>query len=386
MKVILPKRIRLVMLIDSLGLGGAERLLATYLEHFDATHFDLRVCALNERDGNPIADVLRRLGIPVDLVPIPNLRTLTGLPRLVRYLREQKADILHTQLQFSDALGSIAARILNIPTVSTLHIVDGAPRSQRSSLRRELTWWSLRHFSSHIIAVSEEARQQYLRKKRVPPAKITTLYNGIDLSNFVPLSEDERLQERVALGLPPDAKVITTVAVLRPAKGIQYQIEALPRILKAVPNAYYLVVGDGQHRGALESAARQHRVADRVIFTGARKDIPNLLALSDVFVLPTLDEALPTVVAEAMAAGKPIVASRVGGVPEMVEDGRNGFLVPSAKPDKLADACLRLIQQPNQARSMGQAGREIVKKKFNAAKQVQKLSNLYLSLLDNRII
>lgn len=375
------KRIRLVMLIDSLGLGGAERLLATYLEHFDVTRFDLRACVFNVRDGNPIADDVRQLGIPVDLVPIPKLRSLTGLPRLVRYLREQKADILHTQLQFANALGSIAGRVLDIPTVSTLHIVDEVPRSQRASLRGKFAWWSLRRFCNRIIAVSDAARQHYLASGNVSAAKITTMYNGIDLTHFTGSSDAERREKRAALGVPPDAEVITTVAVLRRAKGIQYQIEALPKILKLVPNAYYLVVGDGQYRHALELAARQHRVADKVIFTGARKDIPELLAMSDVFVLPTLDEALPTVLAEAMAAGKPIVACRVGGVPEMVEDGRNGILVPPAEPDQLANACLRLMQQPDQAQKMGQAGREIVKNKFNIVKQVQKLSDLYLDLL-----
>ncbi len=372
------------MLIDSLGLGGAERLLATYLEHFDVTRFALRVCVLTERDGNPIADGVRQLGISVDLVPIPNLRTLTGLPRLVRYLREQKADILHTQLQFSDALGSIAARILDIPTVSTLHIVDGVPRSQRSSLRRKFAWWSLRHFCSRIIAVSEAARQHYLGSGNVSAEKIITMYNGINLTRFTVLSDAERREKRAALGLPPDAQVMLTVAVLRPAKGIQYHIEALPKILKLVPNAYYLVVGDGQHRDALESAARQHRVADRVIFTGARKDIPDLLALSDLFVLPTLDDALPTVLAEAMAAGKPIVACRVGGVPEMVEDGRNGLLVPSRQPDQLADACLQILQNSNQAQKMAQNGRDIVEEKFNVVTQAKKLSDLYLTLLGSR--
>jgi glycosyltransferase involved in cell wall biosynthesis len=372
---------RLVMLIDSLGLGGAERLLVTYLQHIDTTQFEPRVCALNVRDDNPAAVDIQRLGIPVDLVSIPKLQDLTGLPRLVRYLRQQQADLVHTQLQFADALGSIAAKILRIPTVSTLHTRQGPARSRSSLWRRQFTWWAQRHFCDQVIAVSEDARQHYLELGHLSPGQVMTLYNGIDLSHFTCPDEARRLAQRQALGIPPRAPLLITVAVLRPAKGIQYLIETLPPILKAVPDVHYLVVGSGEHEAALKAATQQHGVAERVIFTGARKDIPDLLALSDIFVLPTLDEALPTVLAEAMAAQKPIIASRVGGVPEMVEHGRNGLLVPPGDPVRLAEACLQILQNSDQARKMGQAGREIVEQRFNIRRQAQQLSELYQGLL-----
>ncbi len=374
-------RIRIVMLIDSLGLGGAERLLTIYLQHFDTTRFELRVCALQVREDNPIATDIGQLGIPVDLVPVHHLRDLAGLPRLVRYLRRQRTDLLHTQLEFADTLGSIAARMLNIPAVSTLHTFENPSKGSRTYWRLKLRWWLLGHFCQQVIAVSEGTRQHYIRMGDLKPDKVITIYNGIDLSRFTFQNEAERLAKREALGIPPEAPLLTTVAVLRPPKGIQYLIEALPAILEAVPETYYLVVGDGQHRHTLKELARAHKVTDRIIFTGVRNDIPDLLAISDLFVLPTLGEALPTVLAEAMAAQKPIVVSNVGGVPEMVEHGRNGLLVPPADPARLAEACLQLLQNPDQAHAMGQTGREIVEQRFNIRKQVQRLGDLYQEIL-----
>ena len=152
-------------------MGGAERLLPTYLQHLDTSRFEARVCALDVRDGNPMANDIRRLGIPTDLTPVRNLRDLSAIPRLVRYLRQQQTDLLHTQLEFSDTLGTIAARLLGIPTVSTLHTLEEPRKGSRTYWRLKLRWWSLRHFSDRVIAVSEGTRQHYLRMETFPPAK-----------------------------------------------------------------------------------------------------------------------------------------------------------------------------------------------------------------------
>lgn len=375
---------RIVLLIDSLGMGGAERLLTIYLQHFDTTHFEPRVCALQTRQNNPLSAEIQRLGIPVDMVPVRHLRDPLAVPHLVRYLRRQKVDLLHTQLEFSDTLGSIAAKIVGIPTVSTLHTFDDPAKRSRTYWRLKLRWWILNRFSDRVIAVSEGTRQHHLRVGGLAPNKVVTMYNGIDLARFTNPTPTDDVAGRQALGIPPDVPLLTTVAVLRPAKGLQYMIEALPAILAAVPDTYYLVVGSGEHETTLKELARSTGVADRVIFAGTRHDIPNLLALSDIFVLPTLGEALPTVLAEAMAAQKPIVASNVGGVPEMVEPGRNGLLVPPADPASLAEVCLQLLQNKDQAQAMGRTGREIVERCFNVRQQGQHLAKLYQELLTNR--
>jgi glycosyltransferase involved in cell wall biosynthesis len=230
------------------------------------------------------------------------------------------------------------------------------------------------------VAVSEGTRQHHLRVGQLSPDKVVTLYNGIDLLHFNGHRRGQQTCKK-DFGIPEAALLLTTVAVLRPAKGIQYMIEALPTILEVVPQTYYLVVGAGEHEQSLKTLVKEKGLTERVIFTGVRNDVPDLLALSDIFVLPTLDEALPTVLAEAMAAEKPIVVSAVGGVPEMVTDGANGFLVPPADPARLVAACIQLLQHPDQAHAMAQTGRDIVEQRFNIRNQARRLGDLYQEVL-----
>jgi glycosyltransferase involved in cell wall biosynthesis len=247
-----------------------------------------------------------------------------------------------------------------------------------------MMWQTLRHFSDRIIAVSEETRQHHIRHAHFAPHKTVTLYNGINLAPFEAAGASERQAIRQELGIPPDVPVLTTVAVLRRPKGIHYMLEALPQIVQAVPEVRYLIVGDGEQRATLRDLAAAQGVAEQVIFAGSRSDVPAVLAASDIFVLPTLTEALPTVLAEAMGARKPIIASAVGGVPEMIERERNGLLVPPAEPQRLAEACIRLLRNPAAAQMMGHTGRTIAHERFEITLQARRLGILYQELLTNR--
>ncbi|MGX2040715.1 glycosyltransferase [Methylocaldum sp. MU1018] len=376
-----PHPDRVLFLIDSLGMGGAERMLVNYLQHLDPNRYEPRVCVLRVRDGNPIAAEIERLGIPVDLIPAPRIRDVVGILSLVRYLRRHRIDLVHTQLETVAVHGGIAARVVGIPAVHTLHTFAYANASIREARRGRLVWFSLRHFHDKVIAVSEAVGNHAASEGRLPSERISILYNGVDTRSFCPSDGSGRLSVRNSLGMPDKAAVVATVAVLRREKGIQYLIEAWPDVLKAVPNAYYLVVGAGPYESALKSLAAACNVADRVIFAGARKDIPELLGSSDLFALPTLGDVLPTVLAEAMASGLPIVASDVGGVPEMIEPGKNGLLVPPADAPGLADACIRLLRDSGEARKLARGGRNIVEARFNVRNQVRKLETLYGELL-----
>ena len=170
--------------------------------------------------------------------------------------------------------------------------------------------------------------------------------------------------------------------MLRPAKGLDRAIAALSRLAERHPGLHYVIVGDGDHRKALEASAADHGVADRVHFAGARTDVPNLLAAADLFVHPTLEDALPTVLAEAGAAELPIVASEVGGVPEMVLEGRNGHLVPPDDVDALTAAIDALVGAPAELTRMGQEGSRLVKERFDLATQARALADMYRSWLE----
>jgi glycosyltransferase involved in cell wall biosynthesis len=375
-------KIPIVWMIDSLGPGGAERLTVSILEQLNKEIFDIRVCVLHIQQGNPVAHEIERIGIPVDLVMIPYLRHPANLPRLLKYLRKWRPKLIHTQLEFSDVLGCAAGKILGIPSVSTQHTV-GIPEGGSAFWRNELMWASLRYCCNKVIAVSESTRQFHQQMGRLDNGKTITIYNGIDLSSYKAFSSMERDKKRKSLNLPANGMVITTVAVLRELKGIQYMIEAMPIILDAAPDVCYLIVGDGEYGQSLRELVELHQLGDRVFFAGHRSDIPEILAASDLFVLPSLTEALPTVLIEAMAAMKPIVASSVGGIPEMIDNGRNGLLVRHANASDLATACLQVLLDEHKAETMGRNGFDVAREKFDIQNQVHKLTNLYQELLTN---
>lgn len=371
---------RIVWMIDSLGHGGAERLTLAILERFDRARFDLRVCALQERGGNPMAREIEKTGIPVDLLGIPHLRHPANLFKVLRYLREHHPALLHLQLEFSVILGSLAARLRGIPAVATLHTLDN-PQERRAYWRYRLSLFALKHWCNRVIAVSESTRQHHLRDGNITPKKIITLYNGIDLSAFEERPPAFCQEKRRELGLKPNSVVAVTVAVLREPKGIQYMLQAMSELRERHPNLQYLVVGEGEYGPALRQQAEGLQLGERVVFAGQRKDIPEILSACDFFVLPTLTEALPTVLMEAMAARKAILASDVGGVPEMVEDGRNGKLLPPGDVPALIAACGELAENPSLRAAWGQAGRQICEEKFNIEQQIHALETLYNSLI-----
>jgi glycosyltransferase involved in cell wall biosynthesis len=370
----------IIWMIDSLGPGGAEQLMPTILKNLQQAGFNIRVCALQIRAGNPIASELQRLGLPVDLIPIRNLRQPLNFIHILRYLRLHRPQLLHTQLEFADILGTLAAKILGIPSVSTVHTLDVFPEKKSAWGRMKLRWFLLGRFCDRVIAVSEKTRRHYLQAGGLPHDKVITLYNGVDISRFNKMDETQTVKLRKELQLPLSSQIIMTVAVLREPKGIQFMIRALPAILEQCPDVHYLIVGDGVHRAALSDLVAGLAIKDHVTFAGHRTDIPDLLACCDIFVLPTLKDALPTVLIEALAAGKPIIASNVGGVPEIIEDEVNGLLVAPGEPSKLVEACLRLLKDNELSRQIILAGSETVRQRFNIDTQIEQLSRMYEEL------
>ncbi|MEO5887725.1 MAG: glycosyltransferase [Anaerolineales bacterium] len=373
----------IIWMIDSLGPGGAEQLMPAILKNLKQSGFNIRVCALQIRAGNPIASELERLGLPVDLVPVPNLRQPFNLFRILRYLRLHRPQLLHTQLEFADILGTVAAKILGIPSVSTVHTLDAFPEKRSAWGRMKLRWFLLGKYCDRVIAVSEKTRLHYLQSGWLDPNKIITVYNGVDISRFNITNASEIAKTKQALRLPLNGKVIITVAVLREPKGIQFMIKALPAILEQYPDVHYLIVGDGVHSPALSELVAALAIKNHVTFAGHRTDIPDLLACSEIFVLPTLKDALPTVLIEALAAGKSIVASDVGGIPEIIENGVNGLLVTPGNPPKLAEACLKLLKDSELSRKIVLAGKETVRRRFNIDSQIGRLSSMYEELTTN---
>lgn len=377
-----PAPVRVLYLIDSLGPGGAEHLLAAYLPFLRRAGVVPTVVAIQEQQGNPVARRIAAQGIPVTELGIRRLRQRGAFARVRGAVAAADPEVVHTQLEFAAVLGIPAARRLGLPTVATLHTLDAPPPRSRLALHFRLMAWALRR-ARRVIAVSEITRRHYLERARLRPERVVTIYNGIDPTAFQ-AGPGVGEEARAELAIPPDAPVLATVAVQREPKGIQHMLAALPAVAAAFPTVRYLLVGDGPHRPALEQQARELGLADRVVFAGAREDVPRLLAAADIFVLPSLTEALPTVVAEAMAAGLPIVATTVGGIPEMVRHGEAALLVPPSDPEALAAAVLRLLANPRQASAMGRSGRRLVAERFDIRTQARALADDYRALAAGR--
>lgn len=376
------RRLRVLFLIDSLGPGGAEHLLASYLRRMPDLGVDPVVVALKERQGNPLAAVIEADGIPVRRLGIRRMRERDAYRRVFQVVSETAPDVVHTQLELSNTLGTIAASRLGIPTLSTIHTLDRPAPWSRDAARFRLMAWVLRRRADRVIAVSQSARKHFLRVADAGVGQVITIHNGIELAAFA--TDIDRRAVRIELGIGPDELVATTVAVLREAKGIDDMIDALPGIVATVPSARYLVVGDGEHGPALRDHVAAAGLDDRVVFAGARSDVARMLAASDLFVLPSHTEALPTVLIEAMAAGLPVVATDVGGVPEMVERGSSALLVPPHRPDLLAEAVGRVLSSPLQAAAMGKAGGRIAAERFDIIRQAKRLVDEYRLLVMRR--
>src|SRR5215211_8890987 len=166
-------------------MGGAERLMVPILKHLSRADFEAHVCAIQSKDGNPMGDEIRALGIPVDCLDLKHLRDLGAIPRLIKYLKGIDADLVHTQLETANILGNISATLLRLPSVCTIHVLPSLDVKTKTKLHQKVAWFVLRHFCDHVISVSEEARQYHMDISSTSADQVTTIYNGIDLSSFL---------------------------------------------------------------------------------------------------------------------------------------------------------------------------------------------------------
>jgi len=226
-----------------------------------------------------------------------------------------------------------------------------------------------------LICVTETQRNWYRRTADVNATRVVTLVIAVDTDVFRP-DPVARARVRAELGVPAGAPLFATVAMLRPVKGLHYLLEAAARVLEQVPRARFVVIGDGAERARLEARSRALGLGAAVRFLGTRHDIPALLAAADIYVHPSLFEALPVSMLEAMAVGLPVVATRVGGVPEIVAHGRTGLLVPPARGDELAAAMLRLLE-PGPGAAMGADGRAWVRAHASVPVWLENLQRVY---------
>jgi glycosyltransferase involved in cell wall biosynthesis len=380
------QRRRVLAVIASSSLGGAEQVLLSLLQGIDRDRFAVWVAC--HGDG-PMLEAYRRHAAGVwtlDLLDVFDARTVARLARLMARLR---CDVVHTHLWTADVLGGLAAARARVPArVATVHgeyfraaDVAGIRRVRRRAL--SAGYRAVYRLFPRVIAVADSVRRDLVTRPglRVRPDQVVVIHNGVGPLPALPAPPSG---EDAARGTPPRAPTVLVAANFYPIKGHRDLVEAMPRVLQRCPNVQFVLAGDGPTLPAIRRAVEARGLGASVRFAGAVPDARGLLAQSDALVVPSRSEGLPLAVLEALALGKPVVATRVGGIPEIVTDGATGLLVPPEDPGAMAEALVRLLAEPALARALGAAGREVAGTRFAAAAMVRRTERVYLELAGGR--
>lgn len=312
-------------------------------------------------------------GISVRVLPIRGALGWKWFRDCARLVRHEKICLIHAHEFSAIVYGWIIARLAGLPFVGTIH----GKNYFWEKLRRRLAYQIIGR-SGRLIAVSEDLRRFVIDKIGLPGKNVQVIYNGVHSSS--PAGGSEICTARREIGLGDDTLVIGAVGSLYQVKGHQYLLAAMPAVLIQHPEAVLLLVGRGALEDSLKNQARQLSVDKQVRFLGMREDIPKLLAIMDVFVMPSLSEGLSLALLESMAAGKPAVATRVGGNAELVADGETGLLVESKDPEALATALCTLLGNGAMRKEFGQKAAIRVRESFGARRMADNYQRLYSDL------
>ena len=373
------RRLKVVQLTDRVGThGGAEHLTMQIAERLDPERFESIVCATrfspSEQEKQTVteaADALEAAGVRfLGLNRHTRAHFWAWLP-LIKLLRSERVDVIHAHKFGSNIWGVVFGRLCGVPVVVTHEHGWSFEGRAKTIIDREL----IARGSNAFIAVSREDRRRMIELERIKPDRAVFVANGIPA-----LPPPSGRDVRAELDIAPEDLVVTTVGFLRRPKTMDVLIEAAAKIVPRFPNLKVLIVGEGNDRRVYEALIEKLGVGDTVKLLGLRSDVPDLLAESDVAVLSTNSEGSPLSVMEYMDAGLPVVGSRVGGIPDLIDDGVEGLLVEPGDPESLAQAIGRLLDAPEEARRMGERGRERRRREFDIDVMVRNLENLYLEL------
>jgi glycosyltransferase involved in cell wall biosynthesis len=330
--------------------------------------------------SGPFVQELAEKGLTLKRIPRLAMIDPFFLIRMIKLMRSDPPQIVHTHLFKSDFHGRVAARLAGVPVVvSTLHNNDSWAKN-----------WLLGHiygatarFADRLIAVSPEVKEYHLVKTGVSNNKIIVIENGVNIAAFAGHSAGASAV-RAELGIKSTAPLLGIIGRLKPQKDLPTFLRAAVEILNELPDARFLVVGDGPLREELETMAKEFGLFPALIFTGMRKDIADIMAALDVLVLSSLWEGLPVILLEAMAAARPVVSTAVDGVRSVVVPDKSALLVDTNSPSALAQACIKLAQNPELREKMGRAGLERVSDLYSLDAMIDRISGLYTDLLNER--
>ncbi len=362
---------RILHVVDSLGVGGTELTLAALIGHTRAG-FAHSVCCV--RAAGPTAIRLSAMGVPIAVLGKTRGKNWSLPVRFARLCRQVAPDIVHTRNWGSvDAI--IGARLARVPVV--IHSEHGRDASDPNGTnrRRNRARRVLSLFVDRMVTVSEQLQYWLIEDVGIAAAKVSVIRNGVDLDRFRPVQDREALRQRY--GVRSADFVVGTVGRLDAVKNQASLLEVVNRLAPTHPNIRLLIAGDGPEKEALQHEAVRRGLNGTARLLGHRDDVPEVLNLLDLFVLPSLGEGMCNTVLEAMAVGLPVVATRVGGNPELVDDGTTGQLVPARDAAALARAIARYAADEQLRRDHGAAGRRRVVEQFTLDRMIERYVALY---------
>lgn len=368
----LRRRTRVLFLIDFVSsTGGAERLAVGVATHLPRDRFEVWMCATRRSDA-VASTALAEAGVRHLTLGRTGTRDVARFNALARVLRRERVDILHTHKFGSNLWGTLIGSACSVPTIVAHEhgwaYAGDAPR----------TWLDthvIGRLATRFVTVSNAEAQRMIEVQGMSPDKVVVIPNG-----YIPSPATSRHDVRAELELAPDTPVIAVAALLRAEKRIDLLLSAFVRVRAALPQAHLIIAGDGPCRAELEAQALADGLAHAVHFLGRRNDVDSLLRAADVGALTSDREGSPLLAFECMANGTPLVATAVGGVPDVVEDQRTGVLVPPGDAGALADALLALLQDPDRRRRMAAAAQATLPR-YTIEATAERFASLYDSLV-----
>lgn len=374
----MSEQLRVLLLINQLTIGGAELQLIELTRGLDRRRFYPIVCTL--ASNQPLEHELASEGVHLVSLERRERHDFAPLPKLIRLLKRERVHIIQTILSPATFFGLTASMAAGTPVkVGTEHSSGHLKPGPLVSRLYRFAEDRLTRFADVVVAVSEAGRG-YLIARGIRSDKTRVIYNGVSPDRTV-ASQEQTLAVRRQLGLPANAQVIGIAARLAEAKDHETFLRAAAQVREALPSTYFVVMGDGPLRPRLEMLARQLGLASQVFFVGNQLEAGPFINCFDVAVLSSYaGESCSMFLLEAMAIGKPVVCTDVGGNREIVTDGENGFLVPTRAPEKLAQGLLSLLTDPARAKAMGEQAKRKFQERFTLERMVQEHERLYLEL------
>lgn len=363
-------KINVLHLVEDLKIGGLENIIATVVRGIDTKVFYTKAwCLCN---GGDVYDYLRNQGFDTEILGMRSHRSIPFYINLCKKLRQNNIHIIHTHGFPAATIGRLAGFFSRVP-VTICHAHTTRDHYSRKNLFIEKV---LSLCTDRYICCSQAVADLMIRKEKIPSQKLDVIYNAVDEIKFNTLRQNAKKEKNIF--------VVGCIASLSPHKGHRYLLEAAKTVKEKVnTKVKFVFAGDGIEKDALTKYTKSLGLEDIVDFKGVVSDIPALLSKLDVVVLPSVvREGLGIALIEAMAAGKPVIGTALGGIPEVIEDKENGLLVPPKDSPALANAIISILSNDKMAQEMGNRGREIVKSKFSSHIMINKIENLYTELFN----